>query len=73
MDWDDDSPKGITVTTWDDIAASGTNTEVPAVDKETKPRPLGLFCAVASGEFELVEFTSEVSLSYIFSTGLLEY
>jgi hypothetical protein len=60
IEWEDTAPKGITVTAWHNIISNNPSTEVPLLDKETKPRPISIFTDVGNGKFELVEFTSQV-------------
>ena len=59
MDWDGGMPK---VTTWDKIDGSdGASNDVPPLDKQTKPQPLSIFCSTGTDQYELVEYTSEVT------------
>jgi len=73
MDWDEGLSQGVSVSTWDKVATGGSK-EVLPVDKESKVRPLSIFSAAANGEYELVEFTSEVSLTlYLLYTSRHNY
>jgi hypothetical protein len=63
MNWDEGSPQGVKVSTWDKVASGGSK-EVLPLDKETNVRPLSLFSTAKDGKYELVEFTSEVSVAF---------
>lgn len=66
MDWDGGMPQ---VTTWDKIDGSNSaSKEVPPLDKQAKPRPLSVFCSTGNGQYELVEYTSEVCLPVLYYT-----
>lgn len=52
--------------TWHHVVAEGDavgDGEVMAVDKERKVKGLGMVCPGTNGEFEVVEFSSEVPFS----------
>ena len=64
MDWSSTPvPKGVSVSTWDDlISSSKATSETPTIDKDApKPKPLSTFHLNATtGEMDLTEFTSDV-------------
>jgi hypothetical protein len=64
IDWEDDKPKGISVTAWHNLVSNNPSLEVPPLNKETKPRPISIFTDVGNGKYELVEFTSQVRLLF---------
>ena len=67
MDWNGGMPQ---VTTWDQIVGSkGASKEVPPLDKQTKPQPLSIFCETGNGQYDLVEYTSEVGFPVLYYTA----
>lgn len=56
-------PKGINVSAWHNVVSSKASQDVPPLDKETKVRPISIFSPLGTGDFEVVEFTSQVRYS----------
>jgi acyl-CoA synthetase (AMP-forming)/AMP-acid ligase II len=62
MDWaSTPTPKGVSVTTWDDLLSSSSATsDIPTTEKDApKPKALSTFTPTTSGSFQLTTFTSD--------------
>lgn len=65
MEWSEDAPKGFTVNSWQGLVKQNqrsTNSEVLPLDKDSKVPPISIFCPAPNGTYDLVKYTSEVSL-----------
>ncbi|OAP64736.1 hypothetical protein AYL99_00708 [Fonsecaea erecta] len=66
MDWEDDSPAGFAVSSWQELVQKNqrpSNSEVLPLDKDSQVPPVSIFCPTATGGFDLVKYTSENLIS----------
>lgn len=70
MEWTEGSPEGFAVSSWQELVQKNqrpSNSEVLPLDKDSQVPPVLIFCPTASGGFDLVKYTSEVSFLFSLS------